>query len=277
MARLSRRISASTLVILAGVATAAASPSGPRLDETEAIARSEAAIGRVVRDQTLLAPDGTAVRLSGFRGRPLVLSLVYTSCSSVCPTTTQSVRSAVARARQALGADSFQVLTLGFDARNDSPNRMAAFAADQDIDADPLWHLASGDGAAVAALLEDVGFSYSASAGGFEHVTQTTILDSDGRVHRQVYGDTFPLQVFVEPLKGLVFGTATRAFSPAALADRIRFLCTVYDPATGRYRIDYGLAIGMPLGALSLLLTGLLIFRMWRNNQRLLQERQAGH
>lgn len=268
MARLSTRIAGSALALALAGNAALADSADPRLDATEALARSEAAIGRTPRDQTLVAPDGTTFKLSDFRGRPLVVTLVYTSCSAVCPTTTQSVRSAVTRARKALGADSFQVLTLGFDARNDTPGRMASFAADQSIDADPLWRLGSGDAEAVAALLEDVGFSYSAAAGGFEHVTQTTILDSDGRVYRHVYGDTFPLQVFVEPLKGLVFGTVTRSFSPAGLADRIRFLCTVYDPTTGRYRTDYAIAVGMGVGALSLVLTALVIFRMWRDSSR---------
>lgn len=255
------------LAALAGIAGATPGSCGPRLDPTNAIEQSEAAIGRLLRDQMLVGSDGTSFRLSDLRGRPLVVSLVYTSCSAVCPTTTQSIRSAVARARAALGGGSFQVLTLGFDVRNDTPARMASFAVDQNIDRDPLWRVASGDPQTVAAILEDVGFSYSAAAGGFEHVTQTTILDSDGRVRQHVYGEDFPLQVFVEPLKGLVFGTVTHSFSPAGLADRIRFLCTVYDPTTGRYRTDYAIAIGMIAGGLSLVLTGLVIFRMWQSSR----------
>lgn len=268
MARLKLWVRAGALLAsLTGIAGAAADPSGPRLDATEAMARSEAVIGRMVRDQTLTRPDGTFFRLSTLRGRPLVVSLVYTSCSDVCPTTTQTLRSAVARARKALGEDSFEVLTIGFDTRHDTPGRMASFAAEQGIDEDPLWQLASGDAGTVAALLDDLGFSYSGAAGGFEHVTQTTILDSEGRIRQHVYGDTFPLQVFVEPLKGLVFGTEIQSLSPAALVDRIRFLCTVYDPTTGQYRIDYAIAIGMTAGGLSLVVTGLVIFRMWRNGR----------
>ena len=246
---------------------------GPRLDATAALEKSEAAIGRSVGDHGLVRPDGAAFTLSELRGRPLVVSLVYSSCSSVCPITTQKLKSAVALARKALGDNAFSVLTVGFDARNDSPQRMAAFAADHDIDADTLWHVASGSPAVLETLLEEIGFSYSSTAGGFEHVAQTTILDADGRVYRQVYGDDFPVQVFVEPLKALVFGNTMRSFSPAGLADRLRFLCTVYDPRTGRYRTDYSIYIGVGTGGLSLLLMAWVIVRMWRGNRRFVRIR----
>lgn len=232
------------------------------------MAKSEAAIGRKVADHRLQAADGSTLRISDFGGRPLVLSLVYTSCSSVCPVTTQTLRSAVSRARSALGESSFAVLTVGFDARNDTPARLAAFASAQDIQGDPLWSVASADAATLEALLKEVGFSYSAAAGGFEHVSQTTILDAEGRVYRQVYGDAFPVPVFVEPLKELVFGAATRSFSLSGLAGRIRFLCTVYDPLNGRYRTDYAIFIGVALGGLSLALMGWVIAKLWRGNRR---------
>jgi protein SCO1/2 len=245
-------------VLIAGPAQAA------RIDAATALERSEAAIGAILSDQVLVDAGGQPLRLAEFRGRPLVLSLVYTSCSSVCPTTTQNLRSAVAQARLAVGTDAFDVLTVGFDARNDTPGRLSAFAREQDIEDDPRWRLASGDAAALQRLLDEVGFSYSAAAGGFEHVTQTTILDGEGRVYRQVYGDAFPIQVFVEPLKELVFGTSVRSLSLPDLADRIRFLCTVYDPATGRYRTDFAIAFGIGIGGLSLLIMGVIVMRMWR-------------
>jgi protein SCO1/2 len=245
-------------VLVAGPAAAA------RIDEASAVERSEAAIGRIVSDHVLIGSDGRALRLAELRGRPLVVSLVYTSCSSICPTATQTLRSAVERARLAVGADSFDVLTVGFDASADTPGRLSAFAREQGIDGDPRWRLASGEPSVLARLLDEVGFSYSAVAGGFEHVAQTTILDGDGRVYRQVYGDAFPIQVFVEPLKELVFGTSVRALSLPGLADRIRFLCTVYDPATGRYRTDFAIAFGIGIGGLSLAIMGVIVTRMWR-------------
>jgi protein SCO1/2 len=239
-----------------------------RIDPAEALQKSEAAIGAATADHRLIRSDGSPVSLSEFRGRPLVVSLIYTSCSTVCPVGTETLKSSVAQARTALGDASFQVLTLGFDARNDTPGRMAAFAGDHDISGDPLWHVATASPAVLEALMRDVGFSYAGAAGGFDHVAQTTILDAEGRVYRQVYGDEFPLQVFIEPLKELVYGTTVAAFTPTALADRVRFLCTKYDPKLGRYRIDYTIFFEAGIGALSLGLMGWMIVRLWRTVRR---------
>ena len=70
----------------------------------------------------------------------------------------------------------------------------------------------------VAALAADIGFIYLASPKGFDHSAQTTVLDADGRVYRQVYGQSFTTQALVEPLKGARLRTTSRGchgFSPA--------------------------------------------------------------
>ncbi len=62
-------------------------------------------------------------------GQPrLVISLIYTGCTHVCPMTTQRLRQAVEEAQRLMGSDRFTVISVGFDVRNDTPMRMAAFA-----------------------------------------------------------------------------------------------------------------------------------------------------
>ena len=112
-------------------------------------------------------------------------------------------------------------------------------------------------------LLADLGFSYRAAAGGFDHPTQTTIVDRNGKVYRHVYGEAFPLRMFMEPMKDVVYGTST-PFTLTGIVDRIKFICTSYDPGAGRYRIDYGLVFGSVLAAISLLAMGGLLLREWR-------------
>lgn len=232
-----------------------------RLDPRKVIEQSEQAIGRNVDNYKLTDSTGTPFSLRDYRGKPLVISLVYTACSSVCPPTTQHLIDAVREAGRILGLDSFNVLTVGFDARHDTPARMAQFASMQGVKI-KNWRLAGADPATIEALLRDLGFSYVAVAGGFDHVTQTTIVDRDGKVYRSVYGEDFPLPVFIEPLKDAVYGTSS-SFSMGGILSRIKFICTVYDPGAGRYRIDYGLAFGSVIAALSLLVFGGLIYREW--------------
>jgi protein SCO1/2 len=255
---------AGVLVAVAMLATASAQTA--RLDPAQAIAKSERAVGRSIGNYVLTDAAGAALALVDFRGKPLVISLVYSSCASICPPTTQHLLAAVGEANRVLGADSFAVLTVGFDARHDTPARMAQFAAVQGIRLSN-WRLASGDAASLEALLRDVGFSYEAVAGGFDHVAQTTIVDRDGKVFRQVYGDDFPVQMFIEPLKDTVYGTATE-LTVRGLIDRIKFICTTYDPGAGRYRIDYGLVFGSVIAALSLFAFGAVLLREWRRAAR---------
>jgi protein SCO1/2 len=258
-----RRVAACAAVVLAHllIAPASAAPASPPLDPAATVARGTQALGRTIGNYTLTDMNGSPLALRDYRGKPLVISLVYTACSSVCPPTTQRVIDAVNEAGRMIGLDRFDVLTVGFDARNDTPARLTQFASAQGIKL-ANWKVASGDAATIEALLADLGFSYRAVAGGFDHLTQTTMVDREGKIYRHVYGEEFPLQMFMEPLKDVVYGTTT-SFSFSGIVDRIKFICTAYDPGAGRYRIDYGLVFGSVIAAFSLLLMGGLILREW--------------
>ncbi len=242
-------------------------PSITGLDQSRSLETSQKAIGRKLGEYRFVETKGAKLDFAELRGKPLVVSLIYTSCTHVCPMITQRLRQAVEEAQRMMGADRFTVITLGFDTRNDSPMRMAAYARAQGIDL-PNWKFLSGDEASVSALARDLGFSYAASGGGYLHVSQTTIVDRDGRVYRQVYGDDFPIQVFMEPLKEAVYGTVGSFKSFTSLVDRVRFLCTVYDPNQGRYRISYAIAMGLLAGVISLGTTAVVISRAWLNSRR---------
>jgi len=242
-------------------ALAAAETADRRLDLRKVIEKSEQAVGRTLGTYRLTDSTGAPLALRDLRGKPLVIGLIYTSCSTVCPPTTQHLIDVVKEAGRMIGSDRFNVLTVGFDARNDTPARLTQFARVQGVKF-ANWQLASADAATIEALLHDLGFSYVAIAGGFDHVTQTTIVDGDGRIYRHVYGEDFPLQMFMEPLKDVVYGRRT-AFTFGGMIDRIKFICTTYDPGARRYRIDYGLVFGSAIAAFSLLIMGGLILREW--------------
>ena len=130
--------------------------------------------------------------------------MIFTSCHHVCPTTTKYLDGAVRAAREVLGKESFEVVTIGFDAAHDTPSAMRAFARQQGIDASG-WRFLSGTPETIEALSEDLGFISFVSPRGFDHINQTTIIDREGVVYSQVYGVKFELPWLVEPLKQLVF------------------------------------------------------------------------
>ena len=238
------------LALLAAAFVACAARAGP-IDPDRALAASRAAIGSEPRDAAFTDSDGRRVSLAGFRGRPLVVSFVYTGCSQVCPTTTRFLARAVREAREVVGTEAFDVVSIGFNIPADNPMSMRVFARQNGID-DPRWRFLTPDAGVPEALARDFGFAYAASSGGFDHLTQVTILDAQGKVAAQLYGESFALPMLVAPLRALAIGEPVPLDSVAAVVDRVRLLCTVYDPVTGRYRLDYALFVEMFAGLLAL-------------------------
>ncbi|RME35171.1 MAG: SCO family protein [Gammaproteobacteria bacterium] len=236
------------------------------IDRKAALAYSQAAIGHPLGDYRLIDSDGNPVQLADFRGRPLILSLVYTSCHHVCPMLTTHLKGVVEMARDLFGEEGFTVATIGFDTPVDTPRRMAEFAHARGID-DPGWHFLSADAETIRRLAADTGFLYQPSPRGFDHLAQITLVDARGVVHQQVYGADFEPPRLIEPLKELVYGTPSRATEPSGWLNRVRLFCTLYDPASGRYRFDYSIFIGILVGLMSLGAIAVFIFRSWRETR----------
>ena len=215
-----------------------------------ALAASRAAIGSQPAPYAFTDAAGRRTTLAEFRGKPLVVSFVYTGCSQVCPTTTRFLAKAVREARAVVGAEAFHVASIGFDIPSDNPLSMRTFARSQGID-DPRWALLTPEPGVPRQLARDFGFAFEPSGGGFEHLTQVTVLDAQGRIHAQVYGESFSLPMLVQPLRELALGEPA-APSLGDLVERVRIVCTVYDPVTGAYRLDYALFAEMAAGLLVL-------------------------
>ncbi len=229
------------------------------------MAASQAAIGKAVGDYDLIDQNGAGVRLSEYRGKPLIVSFVYTACSDVCPTSTRYLMQSVREARKALGPGRFNVVTLGFDQPSDTPEALAAFARQNGI-RDPGWKFLSSDKNTMKALTRDLGFTYFPQAGGLDHISQVSIVDPAGVLYRQLYGDSFELPLLVEPLKELLGGEARHA-GFAGVWDKVKLFCTVYDPNTGRYRVNYSLFVELFTGASVLLAIAAFLFHEHRRSR----------
>lgn len=245
------------------------------LDESEAIAISQAAIGNPVGDYVFRDTRGQRVRLSDFQGKPLVISMIYSSCADVCPVITSTLEGIDAIARDALGDDAYNIVTIGFDVAEDNPVRMQSFARRNGVPEDEHWRFLSGDLSAIVGLSEDIGFLYFESAKGFDHLTQTTIVDADGKVYMQIYGESFEPPVLVDPLKNLVFGTSTPFASLGDLINKVRLFCTIYDPTADRYRFEYAIFFRMSVGGVIILSMMAFIGKwLWQNRRRRLAAEQ---
>jgi len=220
-------------------------------DREAALAVSQAALGKTIGSYTFRDVAGQPFELDSLKGKPLVISLIYTSCHHVCPIITANIERNVDIAHEALGEDAFSVVSIGFDWQVDTPDRMRMYASAKGIDVSG-WHFLSGDEASVAAISKDLGFQFYPAPQGFDHLSQTTIIDADGTVYRQVYGQDFDTQLFVEPIKELVFDTPRDASLVDHWVDTFKLFCTVYDPNTGRYAFDYSIFMTILVGVLCL-------------------------
>ncbi len=120
------RIIVLVLIVVVGGAivlrnhTEAATP--PQSRTLQGTLLNDAAPAFTLRDQT-----GAEVSLAALRGRPVVLTFLYTHCPDACPLTAEKLHTAA----QALGADAAKVswLAVSIDPTGDTPASATAFVA----------------------------------------------------------------------------------------------------------------------------------------------------
>ena len=242
----------------------------PRLDEAAAVRIGQAAVGREVPNIVMLDRQGLPVRLADYLGKPLLVSFIYTGCFQVCPTQTRALQEAVNGLDLLLGPHQFNVVSIGFNQPFDSHDAMRAFARQNRIDA-PNWEFLAPPREAVVPLTQAFGFSYVATPAGFDHVLGVTVVDARGRIHAQVYGDKLRADQLGKPLRALLLDAPlaeSTTSTLAAVVERVRILCTVYDPDTGEYRYDYKLIFELIGGLLFFGTVAIYLLLEWRDRRR---------
>ena len=128
---------------------------------------------------TLPGSDGATLDLGHFRGKVVLLSFGYTSCTEVCPVTL----AILAQARRLLGpaAADLQVIYVTVDPERDSAARMRDFLKAFD----PTFLGGTGTAAQLAAVRHDYGISVSdkipmASGYALAHSSFTYLIDRQG-------------------------------------------------------------------------------------------------
>ena len=252
-------------VLLVSVAAGQSAPNG--LDQNAALRASQAVLGETPGDHRFTTADGRSISLWQYRGKPLVVHFVYTGCHQICPATTRVLADAIRDAQRALGSDRFNTLTIGFNLPFDTPVAMKAYARRHGLSL-PNWEFMSPAAENLDRLTREFGFSYTQTPNGFDHILQTTIVDAEGRIYRQIYGAEFALPLLVEPLKALLTGAPVPATRTAEWLERVKLLCTVYDPSSGKYRINYAIVIEVLVGA-SILVVGVgSLANEWRKHRK---------
>jgi protein SCO1/2 len=176
-------------MLLAGAAATAAAPQPERTMLAEP--------PRAIADFQLTDQSGKAVKLSNFRGTPLLVFFGFTHCSSVCPTALHQLRQLEREHRAALGKTRIAVISV--DGERDTPQAMSAWLK-------PLSANFIGLTGAPARV-HDIAANFSAAffkqqptAPGeyqVEHNSQIFLVDARGRLRATFFNAPLPTMAAV--------------------------------------------------------------------------------
>jgi protein SCO1/2 len=134
----------------------------------------------------LVESDGSARRLQDLRGRPLVAAMIYTSCTTVCPSITEQLK-ALERQLPSEARDRVTFALFSLDPGRDTPAALRQFAQEHQLDA--RWRLFAGSEDGVRRLAGLLGVTYERQASGaIAHSATVVVIDSAGRVRYRQAG-----------------------------------------------------------------------------------------
>ncbi|MBI5588126.1 MAG: SCO family protein [Deltaproteobacteria bacterium] len=270
-----KRVRILFLAAIFSVALAASSGAAISSDDLKgAAASANMAVGNRIGDYTLTDQDGKKFKFRELLDRPLVVSFVYTKCVHTCDTMTARLAD-LFKETGALG-EKFNVLTVGFDPDNDTPEAMKAFAWRFTKDF-KSWRFASADRKTVEGLTRDTGFYFKKTGSGFEHLNMVSIVGTDGTVYAQVYGLDFKSADLLSAAD-LKKGSSAPEVAKPGILERIKLLCYTYDESTGKYKPDYTFLMSLVLGAfLQVFILFLALYLYLGSRKKVLEPIKAGH
>ena len=181
-----RAVSLAAALALAAAVSGRAAPASTESTTTKqaAVAGTAAALPANSVYQLPVAltdQQGRDFRLADRRGKPMLVSMFYSSCQFVCPMLVDTLRDT--EAKLAPGErDQIAVLMVSIDPAHDTVAVLKQKADERAI-ATPRWAMARTDPASVRKLAAVLGIQYRALADGeFNHTTALILLDAEGRI-----------------------------------------------------------------------------------------------
>ena len=226
--------------------------------------RAEMVIGRRVPQVELLLETGERIRLDRVAGgRVLLLSFIYTRCSSACPMIVRGIEGAL----KSLKGEEPVVLLIDFDER-DTVEDLREFRVRRGVPEGWKLALAKGEDLRLLTSFLDFKFFYDEKTDMFAHPGVLVVLTPDMRVSAYFLGVTHSGRKLAEAVERASLGRVS--LNPVK---GFLFKCFRYDPVTGTYEIDWSF-VAMLLGGL-IPLGGMFYFIVLRELVSLLRKYRA--
>jgi protein SCO1/2 len=149
--------------------------------------------GDAVPDFKFVNQSGKAIRLSQFRGKPVLLTFVYTRCPvpDFCPRMSNNF-SVILQHLQATPAAyaKAQLLSITIDPEHDSSKVLQGYGEQYAGKIDPQfqhWQFVTGSIDEIRETADFFGLAYNSKAGQIVHNLRTVLIGADGKVLK-VYG-----------------------------------------------------------------------------------------
>ena len=139
----------------------------------------------------LIDQAGKPFDLASLRGKAVVVSFIYTTCSGTCPATTLQLSRVQDRLKAAgLWGERVEFVSVTLDPARDSPAVLAEYARVHDTDP-AAWHFLTGPPAEVAGVIAAWGmWAKVGPSGVLDHPSRVFLVDPDGR-QREIYSLAF--------------------------------------------------------------------------------------
>jgi protein SCO1 len=139
----------------------------------------------------LVDQNARAVTSSDLNGSVVLLTFMYTHCTTVCPLVTERM-AAVAKllAHAGVLGKGVKLVSISFDPARDTPGWLATYSRSAGADA-RSWLFLTGPPSELARLLERYDFYVGKlPSGDFDHVSRVYLIDAGGTI-RQIYSVSF--------------------------------------------------------------------------------------
>ncbi|GIV19822.1 MAG: electron transporter SenC [Armatimonadota bacterium] len=192
---------------------------------------------QVPLDLTFRDETGKTVPLKQYFGqKPVLLTLVYYECPSLCGLVLQGLLKSL-RVLNYTPGEQFEIVTVSI-----SPSETPELAATKKqnflkeygrLDAAKGWHWLTGEEQNIRALADAVGFRYvyDPKSKQYAHAAGIILLTPSGRVSRYFYG----IEYSPRDLRlGIMDASQGKVGS---LVEKVILFCYQYDPTTGKYSL----------------------------------------
>ncbi|MCJ8275450.1 MAG: SCO family protein [Bdellovibrionales bacterium] len=258
----------SVLTSLSAWAYLPENPRGEQNEKPEAIENvgiDENLNASIPGDLVFSSDNGNQVRFADFysNGRPLIVSLVYYSCPSLCNLHLKGVFEVLGEMKLKPGKD-YDLLAVSFDPKEDADLGRAKKETyiNEYLKMDPETtegiHFLTGTEENIKKLADTVGFKYKwvEENNEWAHASAAIITTPKGLISRYLHGVYFEAPTFrlsvVEASKGLI----------GSISDSFALFCFRYDPKTNKYSL-YIYNVLRAVASIVLILLAIFLIPFW--------------